>query len=621
MQFEEENTSHSGFRVRGNGQLYGTYDYGKHYYDIGPLDADCSTLYEFVVQDAETESCQNVAFLTEPVCCEEVCTIGEVSVTENCEGDSLLSYTINFDHNQDSLQSFRLLANGVKVDDFIFGDLPVTVQNITFRNRVVVFKIIPLHNENCLKEFTHEFDCLPGQGEECVIRVTNIEWSKCDEDGRFFVFFSVNAENHGNSGFKVTSLKTNEVTEFDYGQNRYRIGPFIGDCETKYSFIITDIAKPDCLEDFALTESVCCDEPGDCFIREVSVTEVCEEEKLTAYKIDFDHNQDSSLVFALWANGVKVGEFLFGDLPVTVQNITFQSRVVIFRIIPLHNEDCRREFTHEFDCLHQESCRLDVEAFERSECTENGEFFIFFRLNTQNPGNQGFKVYNSQNMILNTFDYGQQSYKIGPFAGDCETKYRFLIKDVAHPDCAVEFGLGEVVCCSGACSLDSIRIENTECIQGLVTVTLNVNHTGTTASFTLKLNGVVRGLYQYQDLPIVIRQLEPKTTYRVLIQDNDKDCVEDFSFETPECAVSTKDPILESIRITHMQEGFKVESLQGFYPPVSIQVSDVMGRILMTSEYASEAVYLPMTSSPAGIYFISMQQNDKVKTVKAIWHP
>lgn len=621
MQFEEENTSHSGFRVRGNGQLYGTYDYGKHYYDIGPLEADCSTLYEFVVEDAETESCENVAGLTEPVCCEKVCTIREVSVTENCVGDSLLSYTIHFDHNQDSLQSFRLLANGVKVDDFIFGDLPVTVQNITFRNRVVVFKIIPLHNENCLKEFTHEFKCLPGHEEECVIRVTNIEWSKCDEEGRFYIFFSVDAKNHGNSGFKVTTIQTNDVTEFDYGQNRYRLGPFAGDCKTKYAFILQDVDRPDCKENFALETPVCCDKPGDCYIRDVSVTEICEDEKLKAYKINFDHNQDSSQVFGLWANGVKVGEFLFGDLPITVQNITFRNRVVVFKIIPLHNEDCRKEFTHEFDCLTLESCQLAVESFETSECTENGEFFIFFKLKAQNPGNQGFKVYNSQNMWQNTFDYGQQSYKIGPFAGDCETKYRFLIKDVAHPDCAADFVLKEAVCCSGACSLDSIRIENTECIHGLVTVTLNVNHSGTSTSFTLKLNGVVRGLYQYQDLPIVIRQLEPMTTYKVLIQDNDKDCIEDFSFETPECTVSTKDPVLENIRISRMQEGFRVESLQSIHPPVFIQLSDVLGRVLTASEYSSEAVYLPMTSSPAGIYFISLRQNEEIKTVKVIWHP
>lgn len=432
MQFEEENTSHSGFGIRGNGQLYGTFDYGKHYHDIGPMEADCSTIYEFLVQDTETESCQNVAFLTEPVCCKKECQIREFSVTENCAGDSLLSYTINFEHNQDSLQSFRLWTNGVMVGDYTFGQLPVNIQNITFRNRRIVFKIIPLHNDECLKEFIHEFECLPGENEPCL---------------------------------------------------------------------------------------------------------------------------------------------------------------------------------------------LAVQAFERGECTENGEFFIFFKLITQNTGNQGFKVYDAQNMSLNTFDYGQETYKIGPFKGDCETKYRFLINDVAFPDCAAEFGQEEAVCCSDACSLDSIRIEETECVNGFVTVTLNFNYAQTSGSFTLKLNGSVRGFYQYQDLPIVIRQLEPKTTYKVIIQDNEKECAVDFTFETPECSVSVGESVFRNMCIYRVQEGFIIDSVSELNQPFTVHLSDMLGRLLTIYPYSTGSFVLPMTHAPTGMYFITIRQRDHVKTVKMMWYP
>ena len=623
MRIKDENTGHGGFRVRGNGQLYGTFDYGRHYYDIGPLEADCSTLYEFVVRDIETESCQNVVLLEEPVCCQEDCIIREVTLTENCQDDTLLSYVINFEHDQDSTKLFGLWADGVKVGNYYFGDLPVTIQNITFDGPSVNFLIVNLSNDNCRKEFTREFECATGTGEGCKIRVTGKERGECNEEGKFYIFFSIQAENHGNLGFKVTSPQANYNAEFVYGQNIYKIGPFDGDCETKYSFIIEDKAKPDCKADFALETPVCCDGNEPCFIREVSVTEICDGDRLTAYKINFDHNQDSTKIFGLWANGVKVGEFHFGQLPITIQNINFSSRVVIFQIIALPNEDCRKEITYEFDCLpgSDSNCKLAVEAFERGECMENGKFFIFFKLKTQNPGNQGFKVYSSNNLVVNTFSYGQATYKIGPFAGDCVTKYRFLIKDVVHPDCATEFGLEEAVCCSEACSIDSIRIENSACINGLVSVTLNFNHVNTTGSFTLKLNGVVRGSYQYQDLPVVIRQLQPGASYKIFVQDNEKDCIEDFTFQTPECSVSTEESVLENLRVTSFQEGFLIETKRNLNLPVQIQLSDVLGRLLMLTACSSNPVLLPMTSSPAGIYFISLRHDDQVKIVKVFWTP
>ena len=622
LQFTEENTGHGGFRVRGNGHIYGEFDYGQHYYDIGPLDADCSTLYEFVVRDIETESCQNVVHLEEPVCCQEDCFIREVSVTENCLDDILISYVINFDHNQDSTKIFGVWANGVKVGNYSFGDLPVTIQNITFDGTTVNFLVVNLSNDNCRKEFTREFVCATGHGEGCKIQVTGKERGECTEDGTFYVFFSIRTENHGNHGFKVTSPQANYVAEFQYGQNSYKIGPFEGDCETKYTFILQDIAKPDCKADFGLETPVCCDGHEACYIRDVSITEICDGDRLTAYKINFDHNQDSTKIFGVWANGVKVGEFHFGQLPITIQNITFNTRVVVFKIIALPNEACRKEIMYEFDCLpgNGGNCQLDIEAFEHGECQDNGEFFIFFKLKATNPGNQGFKVYSANNLAVTSFAYGQTTYKIGPFAGDCVTKYRFLIKDVAHPDCATEFGLAEAVCCSKACSIDSIRIEKTECINGLVAVTLNFNHFNTTGSFTLKLNGTVRGIYNYQDLPIVIRQLETKTTYKIFIQDNEKDCIEDFSFQTPECASASEDEFWKGTRVFVSGEELVIKVDQPVNSTLSLGMTDLLGRHFHDGILTSGENRLNLSGFPSGLYLVTLTNRHFAKSFKVVWH-
>src|SRR5690606_27878742 len=136
-------------------------------------------------------------------------------------------------------------------------------------------------------------------------------------------------------------------------------------------------------------------------------------------------------------------------------------------------------------------------------------FYVFFTLKAENHGNQGFSVFINNSLASQNFEYGQNSYKLGPFKGDCMTKYHFLIKDKAHPDCNVDFALAEPVCCEEGCNIENIHIVSHECVDGKVNITLDFNHLQNTGSFILKLNGVVRGMYQYVDLPIVIRQLSP----------------------------------------------------------------------------------------------------------------
>src|SRR5690606_6609618 len=58
LNFERQNTS-SSFLVLGNGKNYGSYHYSDLPVKIGPLQADCTTNYEFVVKDAEFQDCQS----------------------------------------------------------------------------------------------------------------------------------------------------------------------------------------------------------------------------------------------------------------------------------------------------------------------------------------------------------------------------------------------------------------------------------------------------------------------------------------------------------------------------------------------------------------------------------
>src|SRR5690606_23722979 len=198
---------------------------------------------------------------------------------------------------------------------------------------------------------------------------------------------------------------------------------------TKYTFEIQDIQKPDCSRQFGLDGPVCCTE--DCYIREVVIEELCDNANLSAYVIDFDHNMDTNTVFALWTNGVKVGNYHISQLPLTIDNITFQTQTVVFKIVNLTDETCRKELSYTFECHVEENsntCQLDVSGFDVGECNDAGEFYVFFTLKAENHGNQGFSVFINNSLASQNFEYGQNSYKLGPLKGDCMTKYHFLIK-------------------------------------------------------------------------------------------------------------------------------------------------------------------------------------------------
>jgi len=71
LDFEFENVGDNGFKVVGNGNNYGTYDYESLPISIGPLAGDGVTIYEFVAKDLSYEGCSDWTAI-DPIYCGEV---------------------------------------------------------------------------------------------------------------------------------------------------------------------------------------------------------------------------------------------------------------------------------------------------------------------------------------------------------------------------------------------------------------------------------------------------------------------------------------------------------------------------------------------------------------------
>jgi hypothetical protein len=122
------NPGSNGFKVKGNGIVYGEYNYADLPIVIGPLDANCSTEYEFLIQDKEFLDCEKVFELGKVCCQEEECKILELEVeVGECTTDSTYQIVINFGYQQPGNDYFDLWLNGEFHGYHLLANLPLTI--------------------------------------------------------------------------------------------------------------------------------------------------------------------------------------------------------------------------------------------------------------------------------------------------------------------------------------------------------------------------------------------------------------------------------------------------------------------------------------------------------------
>ncbi len=109
LHFGYANTGGSGYRVQGNGQLYGTYSYDEPFPVIGPFPPELDVVWELVVKDVNHPDCSDFTTFTSMYC-------------EDDSSDTCIQFDI-FDDIQDTL----FLADFGQVNDSIYSEDHVTV--------------------------------------------------------------------------------------------------------------------------------------------------------------------------------------------------------------------------------------------------------------------------------------------------------------------------------------------------------------------------------------------------------------------------------------------------------------------------------------------------------------
>jgi len=517
------------FGVVGNATNYGVFYYVDLPVSIGPLAGDGTTEWEFIVYDAIDPNCQQTSELGIITCCE----IFDVVIDPgNCENSETFSAIINFNHTNTNNLGFDVYDGEENFLGFFFyADLPVNVLGIPssgIGEDVIV--ICDNDDKNCCT--TVEFagpDCDPTN---CEIYNIDLVPTECD-NGRFFVNLGFNFENVGPT-FSVQG-NGNEYGDFSYGSLPITLGPFIGDGETIFEFVVIDSQTDGC-EDFAVLLAPDC--PEACGFRDVIIDPVeCQGDSNYSIILDFIPISTGDDGFTVSANGADLGDFAYSDLPVTIQN--FPASGDFFdelTICDIGDSLCCDTF--EFQALLCAQCIIYDLIVEKTECDSNNQFNVELSFEYQNVGESGFQVGGNGN-IYGVFNYEDLPITLGPFDGDTMTFYEFVIFDLDNGLCIEGAELG-LVNCINPCEIGDLSVDPVECTgDGTYRLILDFQYANAESeSFDVWAGDDFIGSFFYSDIPVSIEDFPASGNEldQVTVCDNDnQECCGSVEFLSLGC--------------------------------------------------------------------------------------
>ena len=340
ISFDENNTSVDGFTISGNGHNYGDFQYGQSSFKVGPLLADCHTIYEFEIKDKSIQGCSNFTVLSEPLCCDSLCSIHALEITEVCKEGELEYLTIDFFHKNSLLDKFKLRINDTELGLYNYQDLPLKLSTNIIKTKVLNIRIADFENESCRLESKYEVKCKLSPCNFDDFIVTPIE---CNDENEFYVFLKFKAHATGEHGF-VIKVNNHVYDTLQYTEESYHIliGPFIGDCMTIYNFVIYDVDDPTCIADFKLKDPICCEDEA-CSLSNPRVRINDCINNTYSLLLNFSHSGTSNQ-FYYKVNGSTPLLSDYADLPLSIDQINADNPVSIV-IRDKENEACVLEVT------------------------------------------------------------------------------------------------------------------------------------------------------------------------------------------------------------------------------------------------------------------------------------
>jgi len=556
--------------------------------------------------------CCDTVVLSNPCHCKLYGARGQVV---ECSGEHKLFSVLLTVQNVFPNDSFYLFNGMHLVGKFAYNNLPLRLDSLPFRDDAAyVFTFKDADNPDCVTHY--ELGKVTGCEFPCSISDIRYELSNCTEDGNYFLFLKLKDRFAGVFGFTV-SIGTYFRDTLVYGRDVYKIGPIPAKCDdVNHLLVIKPIEIQGCGTEINLPLPSCCEK--ECKIGDIVIQEKCEQNFLVSYSLTFNHQQNPARKFSLFADGKLVGTYSYSQLPLQLLPAGLTLPGVLFVIKDLEADSCFSVREYVFECKVKTPCDFSEVILKKTPCNEDGFFYALISFRITNPGSTGFTL-KSNSGLIKTFNYGKDVYEFGPLKGDCTTKYRFVLKDNSKPDCVEELGFEAPVCCEKECSMSGPPQLEYTCKDGKYDVTINFGHKNTSSIFIMKMDGIVRGLYSYSDLPVTIRGLNPEKTYELLLIDQEKEsCNIKFILPVISCSTGTEDNLLSQFKIKTSQELINVNTENLVPGKVKLTITDILGRTYHHQNMDKNDISIDISTLRPGIYMLSIQINEKLQTKKFI---
>lgn len=205
INFQYTNTGTDGFKVYGNGNVYGYFGYDDLPVTIGPLTSNDDQL-EFGAADVNMPDCHDFAVVQVPDCDGSGggdCQIFELMADVHpCLPNGTFYVTLNFQH-ENTGGYFKVKGNGVTYGIFSYDELPVEIGPLVGNGSTPYeFVVIDIHNDDCRDDISIGTIECTGNG-DCELQDLIVDPSDCNSDDSYNLWFWFNAENPGSNFYDV----------------------------------------------------------------------------------------------------------------------------------------------------------------------------------------------------------------------------------------------------------------------------------------------------------------------------------------------------------------------------------------------------------------------------------
>ena len=206
LAFETENVGNGGYKVAGNGNVYGFFEYAENPVKIGPFEPGAFDALEFVVTDHNHPDCGDAIVVPVPDCGggSNDCSIHDLNVDVTpCLGNGTFYAIIDFEYDNTSNIGFRVDGNGINYGLYSYSDLPISIGPLVGNGTTPYeFVVSDLNVLDCHVGIdVGAIDCdITG---DCLISDGLAVPGSCHADGTYNLWLNFDFENSDNIYFDV----------------------------------------------------------------------------------------------------------------------------------------------------------------------------------------------------------------------------------------------------------------------------------------------------------------------------------------------------------------------------------------------------------------------------------